>query len=394
MKLSNSYIPLLVLFVSIQLISFSTAPQRKFSPPHGRTGAPGDLLCSDACHIQNDPDATDQVTDGSLELLGIPTIIEPNTTYSISIKLENLSQHGKIAGFQLVALDGNENTSISTGTFSNFGERVEASSGGSNPNRVYLRHDDNALLFGDQGFPLNRIIYTADWTSPATISSPIYFYAAGVIGNNNNSNQGDLVKTYTTVTAPLPLELISFHAQQSAKQEVTIAWETASENNTSYFEILRSSNGKDYTSLGKIPAAGFSNHNISYTYIDKKPLLNKTTFYRLKQVDIDGTFVYSSIHALEVLDFTKNEMSILPNPIQQNEYIFVDFLATKDYPKAKIEIFDTMGRKLNLKEVLPNGLTEGFNKIIVDTANLPTGIYFLNVHDGQKVLANQTVIVK
>lgn len=397
MKLSSSYIPFVLLFISVQFTSFYNLPPRKFSPPHEHTGAPGEGLCSDFCHIQNDPNAMDPVTNGSFNVFGLPSVIEPNTTYSISIRLENLSQHGKVAGFQLVALEGNEENSISTGSFSNFGNRVEASSPsfGDNTNRIYLRHDDNALLFGDQGSPLNRITYTADWTSPANITSPIYFYAAGIIGNDDNSNQGDLIRTYTySYTPPLPVVLSHFDAQQINKQEVEITWTTETESSSDYFEVLRSSNGKDYEVLEKVAAAGSSTQAIQYAFIDKDPLINQTAFYRLKQIDLNGKFVYSATKSLEMLDFDNNEMSILPNPVQEGNCIFVDFLATKDYPNATLQVLDITGRVIaDLKTMMPNGLLEGFNKIIVDTRHLPEGLYFLNVHDSGKILANQTVVI-
>lgn len=393
MKLSSPYIPIILLFISVQLISFNG------SPPFSYTDAPGEGLCS-SCHTQDINSGLGDIyicvgPSGNFicqgnETCNFPTTLDPNTTYSIKVILENCSAGKQKAGFQLVALDGNEITSSSIGTFSNLGTNVEATSpSGGYTNRVYLKHSGGAKSFSS-----NVITYTADWTSPSTITGPIYFYAAGVIANGNNGSSGDLVKSTSITTGALAVELLDFKVQQLNAKEVELTWATASETNSDYFEVLRSVNGVDYETLEKLAAAGFSTQTLSYTFTDKQPILNRTTFYRLKQVDKDGQFTYTPTQSLEVLDFQENKMTFLPNPVQQGACIFVDFLATQNYPNATLQVFDMAGREIaDLKTMMPNGLIEGFNKIIVDTTNLPEGIYFLNVHDGRAVLANQTVVV-
>lgn len=382
MKLSSPYIPIILLFISIQFISFSS------SPPEGNTDAPGEGRCL-GCHNTPPINHPNPVGSGGIEFVGITDgmTIEPNTAYPLQIKLRNFSPNGTRAGFELVILDGNESNSASIGSFENLGARVETANFGGGP-RTYLRHSS------EFSFSSNEITYSADWVSPAEITGAIYFYVTGIVANGSGADGDFYAATSVSTAVPLSVELGHFHLEQLRKESVRINWETLSENNSDYFEVLRSSNGIDFKTLGKIPAAGISIEALSYIFIDKEPILNQMSFYRLKQVDLTGDFTYTPTKSIEVLDFQENKMTFLPNPVHQGGCIFVDFLATQDYPNATLQVFDTAGRELaDLKTILPNGLIEGFNKIIVDTTNLPEGIYFLNVHDGREVLANQTVVV-
>lgn len=396
MSLSASYVPFLLIFISIQFISYPTIP------PDERTGAPGEFLCS-TCHTVNQGSGylylctTEPCTPGAgcscdpnVPLCDFPTTIDPNTTYSIKVLLENCFPNIEKAGFELVVLDGNESNSASIGTFSNLGSNVTTStpSGGLNTNRTYLKHS------GAKNYSTNVVTYTADWTSPNEITGPIYFYVSGVIGNGADGASGDLVLSESYVTGPLPVEFSDFSVQIINSKAVEITWETATETNSSYFEILRSINAKDYEVLKVIPAAGYSTEKRTYSFIDEDPMLNQTIFYRLKQVDTDGKFFYSSIESLQMLDFEANEVNISPNPLTKGESLIIEFLSKTDYPTAKVHIYDRTGRDfMNTTGLIFSGLQEGFNKIIVDTKQMPEGVYYLNLEDKGEVLAREVFVV-
>ncbi|MEN0005056.1 MAG: T9SS type A sorting domain-containing protein [Bacteroidota bacterium] len=174
-------------------ISFSS------NPPNGRTGAPGDGTCA-SCHGGNNPNGF----DGGVTITGLPATVSPNTTYPLTITVDNPNGAAARAGFQWVALRDSDNTNIGTISNADGNSTVTFSN-----NRNYHEHAP-ALSYGSS----TSLSWTADWTSPAAGSSDegITFYAISVIGNGSGSS-GDLValsQTTTTLqgsTVPLTLSI-------------------------------------------------------------------------------------------------------------------------------------------------------------------------------------------
>ena len=95
----------------------------------------------------------------------------------------------------------------------------------------------------------------------------------------------------------LPVTLVSFDVKQNNKT-VLAEWKTNNETNNSFFSIERSSDQRNFTSIGVINANGNTSRSQQYQFVDKNPLEGKS-FYRLKQVDINGTFKYSLTRQIE-----------------------------------------------------------------------------------------------
>lgn len=103
----------------------------------------------------------------------------------------------------------------------------------------------------------------------------------------------------------LPVELISFSAQIIDNQQ-QLRWVTVQEKNSSHFEIERSEDGKTFYSIGQQTAQGYSTKLISYEFIDTESI-NAVTYYRLKMMDLDGSFEYS-----KVVEVSKNPVVLAP----------------------------------------------------------------------------------
>ncbi len=188
--------PLLAL--SLALIVGVMSIARVANPPNGRTGAPGDGLCTD-CHSAGSP-----AQNGMVEISGLPAQVDPSTTYSLVITVSNpdgLATHG---GAQMTGLDAGNNLA---GTMSNAGGgSTIVTSGG----REYLEHAP-AMTFGAG----TEVSYTVDWTSPAGPDGEVItFYAASILSNGNGSNGGDRTVTATasgtlmSAAADLSIEII------------------------------------------------------------------------------------------------------------------------------------------------------------------------------------------
>ena len=95
-------------------------------------------------------------------------------------------------------------------------------------------------------------------------------------------------------TSALPITLVSFEAKRLSSGNISLIWVTSSEQNSDYFDVERSKDGFNFTAIEQIRAAGVSSELITYTFLDESTP-SETTYYRLKQVDLDSTFEYSDI---------------------------------------------------------------------------------------------------
>ncbi len=160
----------------------------------------------------------------------------------------------------------------------------------------------------------------------------------------------------------LPVELISFKAT-AVENQVQLSWATATEVNSSYFEIQRSNNGKAWEKIGEIPALQNSSSNHQYTFSDSAPLKG-TSYYRLKMVDLDGTFAYSKLQSVKIKSLT----TVYPNPVVGQ--LKID---SKEVIR-KIDVLNSSGVKVMSVEN-----SEGIRNI--DLGGLPQGLYLIQTRE-------------
>lgn len=135
-------------------------------------------------------------------------------------------------------------------------------------------------------------------------------------------------------TAVLPLHLLSFTGHRVNK-EVQLDWKTVNEQNTSRFEIQRSANGIDFLPIGSVVARNSAGDH-TYGFVDRLPVAG-ANYYRLKMIDTDGRFTYSSI--VRIVMKEEKQLRVYPNPA--SEMIQVQTAM----PYHTVEITDMAGRK-------------------------------------------------
>ena len=182
---------------------------------------------------------------------------------------------------------------------------------------------DGATTYG-KGSPLGKgyVVYSGTGHS-ATITGlqpRTQYYVTNAEYNTDGSSiayntTGTSIarKTSQGTIAPLPVELTSFTGTVSARSLATLKWTTASERNTNYFSLERSSDGVTFTEVGHVPAATTSNQVRAYDYTDPQQL-RATTYYRLRQVDLDSTTAYSSVVTLAPAAPANRSVDVYPNP--------------------------------------------------------------------------------
>jgi hypothetical protein len=114
------------------------------------------------------------------------------------------------------------------------------------------------------------------------------------------SGSGCTVGTCTYITTPV--ELLYFTVKEEGNN-AALRWSTASEKNSSYFSIEKSNDGINFSEIGTVNARGFSSNLVTYGYEDRQ--FYSTSYYRLKMVDIDGSYEYSRIAVLEKDEYVR-----------------------------------------------------------------------------------------
>lgn len=191
-------------------------------------------------------------------------------------------------------------------------------------------------------------------------------------GQNSLGQLGDgtfvdeLSRVQILCNSILPVTWLYINGQWENNTAV-IKWATASENNTSKFEIEHSNNRNNYSIIGTVAAAGNSNGTQHYSFLHSSPAIGKN-HYRIKQIDLDGRFSYSAIIVLQKSTLQTN-IIIAPNPVQERVTIFF----SRGTNKA-IQLINSNGILL-----LSEKITGTSNSHSLNIRHLGPGTYFLKI---------------
>lgn len=204
---------------------------------------------------------------------------------------------------------------------------------------------------------------------------------------NAGNNAGRPVRQYGSrlgcfnfpALSTLPVELLSFSAAYN-NQQALLKWSSDHEVNFEKYVVERSSTGADFMPVAEKRPAGNPGRN-SYELTDDLSAVAGTVFYyRLKMLDIDGKFTYSSIVLIKKDAKTINGIAINPNPIISGATT-VRFTSTRS-ATVDLKVVDISGKVLLQQK---NRITEGNNSVTVSNLDkLNPGIYFLQmINDGE-----------
>jgi hypothetical protein len=171
------------------------------------------------------------------------------------------------------------------------------------------------------------------------------------------------------IDVTIPVELTSFIAEVQ-NEKVILIWSTATETNNNGFEIQRSFDGKSFVTVGFVTGHGTITKPSNYSYIDEDQ--SGKVYYRLKQLDYNGTYSYSNIISIDVI--TLNEFVLeqnFPNPF--NPSTIIQFkIPVESF--VTLKIYDVLGKEIS---TFINELKQPGNyKVEFKPENLSSGIYF------------------
>jgi endonuclease I len=257
----------------------------------------------------------------------------------------------------------------------------------------YTYNTDGALTFSNDTFPsvnINYLKLMLKWHNQDPVSEKERYRNNGAYSFQGNRNPYVDSPLYVTRVwnsncsglAALPVTIVLFSGKL-VNGNVLLSWQTENPINFNRFEVERSFNGKDFSLIGIVQV----NNNNHYTYNDNLDnLRGRRVYYRLKQMDNDGSFKYSEVFSVHIP--LNSKFKIYPNPV--NNYLYVQKLGliTNDITHY-IELTDIAGKivistKMNYSSI-NNKATIALNKI-------PNGSYLLRIRAGNEIFVEKIVV--
>lgn len=169
------------------------------------------------------------------------------------------------------------------------------------------------------------------------------------------------------VTSVLPVTFTNFTGIIK-DNKAALTWSTAREENNNYFVIERSVNGRNYDSVGRVQAGS----NTSNTYSFTEANTNAISYYRLKQVDISGTYIYSTVITVKNTG-SNREMTVYPTQATST----IQYVVSNEAPAtAIVQVYNTTGQPVITSK---EALQQGVNIRSLNVSHLATGVYMLQL---------------
>jgi len=178
--------------------------------------------------------------------------------------------------------------------------------------------------------------------------------------------------TLSNISEPLAVKLLYFKGS-NASGSTLLDWATASEINSSHFDIESAADGISFKKIGRVDAVGNSSTAQFYEYRDMFPYPG-ITYYRLKQVDHDAIFKYSPVIAVNAMSKADDQVRIFPNPVTTTN-VTISFYSG-DQRILAVQLYSYDGKLLKSIRQL---FSEGYQSITFEVDDLPAGIYAVKV---------------
>ncbi|WP_293300189.1 T9SS type A sorting domain-containing protein [Pedobacter sp. UBA4863] len=305
--------------------------------------------------------------------------------------LENIATAGETSGSPLssqsatrhtIFVDGNGTTNESDASVV-IGSQIGSIFKSTNPNSSHFLRLTPKASVQDYSNPainggLNPIKIFNRSTTGATTEADLTFTSDSIdlAGNSRLlENIIDLGAYEAHALSPevLPVDLISFSIQH-IKSGAQLTWKVASETNNEKFIIERSADGESFEIIGHKNSSGNTTNTANYSYTDSKPL-NGTSYYRLSQIDLDGTKKILSVKSFN-FNLSNNEISIYPVPAKN---VLTVKVAQPQNEQISIELFSVTGKKVLSQSFKKQAALQG---ALLNVSNLTAGVYIVVINNG------------
>jgi photosystem II stability/assembly factor-like uncharacterized protein len=259
-------------------------------------------------------------------------------------------------------------------------------------NNVFFTESSNGTVVGKdllqvQGLILRTTDVGENWITQASGTqnalNRVYF-----TDNLTGWIVGDGGTILHTTNGGVPVELSAFTASVNGKV-VILNWSTATELNNQGFEIERSEDNINFTKIGFVPGFGTTTEPKSYSYSDQS-VNSGTNYYRLKQVDYDGSYEYSDVVEIDFRAFNSYLLEqCYPNPFNPTTTIGFGIQSKSN---VMIKVLNSIGEEVAV--VLNEEKEAGFYQVEFNAIGLPSGVYFYQLKAGSFIETKKMLLLK
>ncbi len=231
----------------------------------------------------------------------------------------------------------------------------------------YVRFDYrvNGGAFVTSGNLTGGLGVTSTW-SPTTSGATLELRAC--LRSTGNNEVYNLTSMNTNVGAPLPVKWSGIFLAPTEKGYSQVYWQTATEIHNDYFEIERSMDGIKFISVGQVKGSGDSSTPSNYEFLDETTKPGNTYYYRIKQVDYDGLYDYSTVLSIQIKGLYLG-VKASPNPADDMINIELDKPIDTALDLDLVRMDGTIARTISI--------LEGEYSKLLDLSDQPDGIYLL-----------------
>lgn len=259
-----------------------------------------------------------------------------------------------------------------------FGPNVTCAALGNPVRCSYAINSGNGNTGLGNGAVDNSETVTGDqWVAPMAVTAGQTYY---VMINGWSATSGangfllDWTGTASLNCSILPVELLYMKANCESGVAM-VEWATGAEVNSSHFVVERSSDGVEWAVAGRVNAARFSEHQTQYIFTDPKAPGARGTYYRLREVDLDGDESVSDVVRMASCLEARNVLTAMPNPV--NEVVKVDIDLSETIEAATmLQVLDATGRSVLSRQV---NVSAGLGTAMLDLSPLAPGAYVLSL---------------
>lgn len=218
-----------------------------------------------------------------------------------------------------------------------------------------------------------------------------------IFSADQSTNVNDSIEIVTNLL--IPVELSAFNVTGRADGTMLLSWHTATETENLGFEIERG-DGEHFERIGFVSGHGTTTQEHTYTFVDDRPVSTRDgnlVFYRLKQIDTDGSFIYTEIQSAEIMPAVVGLEQTYPSPVTVGTAAHIPF--TLAIPaNVQLSVYNSMGQRV---ATLLDGVSRQAGRHLVqwDTRSvqgeiLPAGVYFIRFNadlGGEEVSATRQI---
>ncbi|MCC6550119.1 MAG: T9SS type A sorting domain-containing protein [Ignavibacteriaceae bacterium] len=253
---------------------------------------------------------------------------------------------------------------------------------------VKFFNDSTGFVLGSVG----EVLYTTDagttWIPHLQAPSTATFYSSAIRngGLYVTGSRANVLKGL--FSSNIPVELTSFIASVS-EGKVILDWTTATETNNARFEVERKSGNEDWSVIGSVRGSGTTTSSTAYRFTDNSAVTGIYS-YRLKQIDLDGSYEYSNV--IEVNVGHPSEFALYqnyPNPF--NPSTMISFALPKS-EEVSLRIYDILGNEVAV--LLSGKLDAGNHTVEFNASELSSGVYLykLQIKDGNALYGKMNLL--